>query len=71
MREVKLNLHHGAALVIQKVTIFWQKARVPIRTVQKCVKKLENLYQEWRNLQKLEHRKCETQEKKMLSMYQN
>ncbi|KAL4090628.1 hypothetical protein QTP88_025427 [Uroleucon formosanum] len=41
--------------------IFWQKARIPTRTEQKCVKKLEDLYQEWRNLQKLEHRKSEIQ----------
>ncbi|KAL4098132.1 hypothetical protein QTP88_022794 [Uroleucon formosanum] len=41
--------------------IFWQKARIPTRTEQKCVKKLEDLYQEWRNLQKLEHRKNEIQ----------
>ncbi|KAL4126442.1 hypothetical protein QTP88_010664 [Uroleucon formosanum] len=41
--------------------IFWQKARIPTRTEQKCIKKLEDLYQEWRNLQKLEHRKSEIQ----------
>lgn len=61
MREVKLNSHHSATLVIQETMIFWQKARIPTRTEQKCVKKLEDLYQEWRNLQKLEHRKSEIQ----------
>lgn len=61
MREVNLNLRQSATLVIQEVMIFWRKARIPTRTEQKCVKKLEDLYQEWRNLQKLEHRKSETQ----------
>lgn len=46
MREVKLNLHHSATLVIQETIIFWRKARIPTRTEQKCVKKLEDLYQE-------------------------
>ncbi|KAL4090485.1 hypothetical protein QTP88_025312 [Uroleucon formosanum] len=61
MREVKLNSHHSATLVIQETMIFWQKARIPTKTEQKCVKKLEDLYQKWRNLQKLEHRKSEIQ----------
>lgn len=64
MREVKLNLHQSATLVIQEAIIFWRKARIPTRTEQKCVEKLENLYQEWRNLQKLEHRKSATQMEK-------
>lgn len=64
MREVNLNLHKSATLVIQEAIIFWRKARIPTRTEQKCVKKLEDLYQGWRNLQKLEHRKSATQEEK-------
>lgn len=38
MREVKLNSHHNATLVIQETMIFWQKARIPTRTEQNCVK---------------------------------
>lgn len=64
MREVNLNLHQSATLVIQEAIIFWRKARIPTRTEQKCVTKLEDLYQEWRNLQKSEYRKSEAQMKK-------
>lgn len=64
MREVNLNLHQSATLVIQEAIIFWRKARIPTRTEQKCVNKLEDLYKEWRNLQKLEYRKSATQMEK-------
>jgi len=61
MREVNLNLHQSAILVMQEAIIFWRKARIPTRTEQKCVKKLEDLYEEWRHLQKSEYRKSSTQ----------
>lgn len=64
MREVNLNLHQSATLVIQEAIIFWRKARIPTKTEQKCVTKLEELYQEWRNLQKSEYRKSATQMEK-------
>jgi len=50
--------------VLQEAIIFWGKARIPMRVEQKCVKKLEDLYQEWRTLQKLEHQKSATQMEK-------
>lgn len=61
MREIGLNLHESATLVIQETLIFWRKARIPTSKEQYCVKKLEDLYHEWRCLQKLEKRKTNTQ----------
>lgn len=64
MREVHLNLHESSKLVIKEVSVFWQKARIPISSEQYCVIKLQKLYNEWRNLQKLQYRKTDTQLKK-------
>ena len=52
MREVKLTISESANLVIWECIIFWEKARIPIRAVPNCVKKLANFYQMWRELQK-------------------
>ena len=64
MREVHLNLHESSKLVIKEVSFFWQKAHIPVSAEQYCVKKLQKLYNEWRNLQKLQYRKTDTQLKK-------
>lgn len=61
MWEVNLNVQHSACLMIREVIVFWQKTRTPTRSEQKCIKILEDLYQEWRSFQKLEHRQSETQ----------
>jgi len=64
MREVKLNINESSKLVIKEVSVFWQKARIPIKAEQHCISKLQKYYYEWRDLQKLQHRKTETQKKK-------
>lgn len=64
MREVKLNINESSKLVIKEVSVFWQKARIPIKAEQHCISKLQKYYYEWRDLQKLQHRKTETQQKK-------
>ena len=50
--KVKLSVKKSANLVISECRIFWEKARIPVRAEQNCVKKLINLYKVWRNLQK-------------------
>jgi len=65
LREVKLNLRDSAKLVIKETVIFWEKARIHIREQHHCISKLEALYQEWRNLQKLSKRTSETQKNKV------
>lgn len=64
MREVHLSLNESSKLVIKEVSIFWQKARISVSAEQYCVIKLKKLYNEWRNLQKLQKRKTDTQLKK-------
>lgn len=65
MREVKLNINESSKLVIKEVSVFWQKARVPIKAEQHCISKLQKYYYEWRDLQKLQHRKTEAEQKKI------
>ncbi|KAL4100680.1 hypothetical protein QTP88_020714 [Uroleucon formosanum] len=57
MRKVNLNLRDSAKLVIREVIIFWEKARIPVREEYHLLKKVESLYNEWRNLQKHSTRK--------------
>ena len=38
--------------MIQEVSIFWQKARIPTKRFGHCVEKLLKLYDEWKGLQK-------------------
>lgn len=64
MREVKLSLRESAALTIKEASIFWDKARIPIRKENHCVEKLEKLYAEWRALQKSAKRKSESAKQK-------
>ncbi|CAH0396068.1 unnamed protein product [Bemisia tabaci] len=57
LREVQLNLRQSFKLVIEEILTFWNKARIPTKFFCDCVKKLEALYDTWRNLQKSSHRK--------------
>ena len=52
VRVVKLTTKESAILVIQEVSIFWQKARIPTKRSDHCVEKLLKLYDEWKGLQK-------------------
>lgn len=52
LREVKLNVSESANLTVRECIIFWEKARIPTRPIQHCVKKLIDLYSSWRTLQK-------------------
>ncbi|KAL4135253.1 hypothetical protein QTP88_006876 [Uroleucon formosanum] len=54
---INLNLRDSAKLVIREVIIFWEKARIPVREEYHLLKKVESLYNEWRNLQKHSTRK--------------
>lgn len=52
MRNVNLNLHGSAKLVIRGVVIFWEKERTPVREEHHLLTKVKSLYNEWRNVQK-------------------
>jgi len=64
MRKVKLNLRLSATLVVKEVEIFWEKARIPVRKLQRSIEKLEYLYTEWKNLNKSKKRQTATQKQK-------
>jgi hypothetical protein len=52
IREVNLTVNESANLAIRECIIFWEKARIPTKSLPNCVKKLVNMYQVWRDLQK-------------------
>ena len=64
MRKVKLSLRLSATLVIKEVEVFWEKARIPVRKLQRSIEKLEYLYKEWKNLNKSKNRQTATQKQK-------
>ncbi|KAL4091591.1 hypothetical protein QTP88_026257 [Uroleucon formosanum] len=70
MRKVNLNLRDSAKLVIREVIIFWEKARSPVREEYHLLKKVESLYNEWRNLQKHSTRKS-TKDRKNEEIFVN
>lgn len=51
-RTVKLSVRESAALVIQEISVFWAKARIPVQLKQRCILKVEKLHQEWKALLK-------------------
>lgn len=61
MREVKLPQKASAQLVIEEATIFWEKARIPISVKWYCIKKLDDLYETYRSLQKSSTKPSEIQ----------
>lgn len=52
IREVNLSVNESANLTIRECIIYWEKARIPTKSLPNCVKKLVTLYQVWRDLQK-------------------
>lgn len=52
IREVNLSVNESANLTIRECIIYWEKARIPTKSLPNCVKKLISLYQVWRDLQK-------------------
>ena len=52
MRQIKLSLQDSANLAVRETEIFWEKARIPTRRLNKSIVKLKSIYAEWRNLQK-------------------
>lgn len=46
----KLSVSESARLVIDEVLIFWKKSRIITSDISRCVKKITDLYQKWRNV---------------------
>lgn len=60
IREVQLDVHENAKLVIREILTFWNKARIPTKYECGCVKNLETLYESWRKVQRNSNRKSNT-----------
>lgn len=56
IREVNLTVNESANLTIRECIIYWEKARIPTKSLPNCVKKFVNFYQVWRDLQKNAHK---------------
>lgn len=67
LRVVKLDVRKSAKLVIEELSVFWEKARIPTRAKQHCIIKLEKLYSAWSSLQKNSKRQTLTQREKVKS----
>ncbi|GBN26602.1 hypothetical protein AVEN_53919-1 [Araneus ventricosus] len=52
LREVKLNVSESANLTVRECILFWEKVRIPTKSMQRCVKKLIDLYASWRTPKK-------------------
>lgn len=50
--KVGLTVRESAALTIKEASVFWSKARIPIRQEYHCITKLEKLFKEWKGLLK-------------------
>lgn len=50
-RKVNLPIKQSARLVFCEISVFWQKARIPIIDEENCVRKIENLYEKYRKVQ--------------------
>lgn len=61
-RQNKHPTKQAAALTIEKIFAFWNKANIPVRPKQHCVKKLETLFHKWQGLHKHAARKTSFQE---------
>ncbi|GBM46067.1 hypothetical protein AVEN_109651-1 [Araneus ventricosus] len=52
IQEVNLIVNERVNLAIHECIIFWQKARMPTKSLPDCMRKLVNVCQVWRDLQK-------------------
>ena len=61
-KTLKKTLHESAAAVIKEVSVFWDKARIPVRPQHHAIKQLETLHDKWQKLKKNAKRTSETQQ---------
>ena len=71
IRQVNLSVNESANLTIRECIIYWEKARIPTRSLPNCVKKLIMLYQVWRDLQKNSNKTQEVFEQRRQEFVRN
>lgn len=60
-REEQWTVRDSSTATIAKIEDFWQRARIPMRHKQDCIKKLEDLWSKWEALKKNKSRRNATQ----------
>jgi len=63
----KENVRLSATHTIQKVEEFWARANIPVKHRHDSIKKLEQLFIQWKGLKKNKSRKTETQQNKEIA----
>lgn len=61
-RAVKLKIRESAQLTVREATIFWEKARIPIRKECHSIDKLVKIHHQWEALRKSRTKPSATQE---------
>ena len=59
--ELHKTIRESSAVTVKEISLFWSKARIPIRDEQNCQTKLEKTFESWRLLKKNKGRKSMTQ----------
>lgn len=62
--DLKATVKEASKITIAEITKFWMRARIPMRDPQHCQKKLEELFEEWRQLKKNNKRETHNQKAK-------
>ena len=57
-RKLKLTIRESASLVANEVLLFWGKAGIPTKNKDKIVVRIEELHQQYRNVQKRKEQDC-------------
>ena len=52
----KQTVRYSSQQAIEKTTLFWNRAGIPVRGKKHCIDKLESVFVEWKGLQKHRHR---------------
>ncbi|KAK4316951.1 hypothetical protein Pmani_011929 [Petrolisthes manimaculis] len=61
---LKETAHASATKTIEKVSEFWDRARIPIRHKQDCIIKVTGLFEKWKGIKKNAGRQTKTQKAK-------
>lgn len=69
--EFKKTIRQASSATIKEISKFWEAARIPIRDLQNCQTKLENVFEEWRLLKKNKARTSTTQREREIAFVSN
>jgi len=61
-KSLKKSIRESARTAIRQVSVFWDKAKIPLRPEQHAITQLEQLHEKWVKLKKNASRQSETQQ---------